>query len=643
MAFNTGNPVPSGDARDLSDNAENLDSAVNSTGATWTDRLGVVRKTVTSSINSIDVASTQGLIDIEADVAAVNASADAFEVLALQRLNELGVIYDSPIRDWSASLLVDDLRAHRYPATTGDIYIPTKALPFTTGATFDAADWVILQGVTPADIANNISIVKVHQTVAAFKADLTEYPDGKIIHLNDRDADFTKITGTGTGNNANIIASTGVNQSIQLSTASNKVYAKAWGCLKNQDFDNAPILAAMYDFLIAQPSPVNVFNGANDVRGELFADDGWYQLSTQFEVDKPANGIVMKANLYASATFPLSTPMLRFPHTTGPTNLPYHYLGFDLRLDGRKRAAGLEIFLSNRCWGDITATGCKGFAARIGDPTSPPAKGHEFVMRNFEAGFSEWSDPNRVADRSNADGYQLEIYDPDGHYFNTIIYDGDKGLYNNSTSNTFSVGHIWGLAQPDYGMSTLGDNPMSQMYFDDTAIRLRNGGKNVQMDGCQWYNSGAETLTNFVIIESDVAGQKIEKFKISGSARNTNGAHTVQFFGLDTTNGAFNKAVTKDLDFNISTTGMIEGYKHEIESGVTNALAEKVVDINTKTDLALNLVDEVNLISGIPVQQNTYTFIKWHIVDRVANNEFSLAADIAWTGEFKYRATVNRQ
>jgi hypothetical protein len=63
------------------------------------------------------------------------------------RLNKLGVLFDDPIKDWSASLLVDDLRAHRYPATTGDIYIPVKPLPFTTGGSFNTDDWVILQGV----------------------------------------------------------------------------------------------------------------------------------------------------------------------------------------------------------------------------------------------------------------------------------------------------------------------------------------------------------------------------------------------------------------------------------------------------------------------------------------------------------------
>lgn len=42
--FRTGNPVPSTAVRDLYDNAENFDTAVNSAALTWEDRLGKIRK-----------------------------------------------------------------------------------------------------------------------------------------------------------------------------------------------------------------------------------------------------------------------------------------------------------------------------------------------------------------------------------------------------------------------------------------------------------------------------------------------------------------------------------------------------------------------------------------------------------------------
>lgn len=44
--YNTGSPIGSTDARDLYDNAQNLDTAVNTPELTWTDRLGVVRRSM---------------------------------------------------------------------------------------------------------------------------------------------------------------------------------------------------------------------------------------------------------------------------------------------------------------------------------------------------------------------------------------------------------------------------------------------------------------------------------------------------------------------------------------------------------------------------------------------------------------------
>ena len=46
MTYNTGNPIGSTDARDRSDNSENLDLAVDSLSQTFVDRLGVTRDTL---------------------------------------------------------------------------------------------------------------------------------------------------------------------------------------------------------------------------------------------------------------------------------------------------------------------------------------------------------------------------------------------------------------------------------------------------------------------------------------------------------------------------------------------------------------------------------------------------------------------
>ena len=85
------------------------------------------------------------------------------------------------------------------------------------------------------DLINDLSQAYIFDTVALFKASLIVFPDGKTIHLNDRGADFIKITGTGTGNNDNIISSAAVNQSISLIMKDGVYPAISFGAL----FDNS--------------------------------------------------------------------------------------------------------------------------------------------------------------------------------------------------------------------------------------------------------------------------------------------------------------------------------------------------------------------------------------------------------------------
>lgn len=65
--YNTGNPLGSASPKDLYDNAENLDLAVNAIARQWIDRLGVARKTVEGAILSMSAASYQTLAALQAD------------------------------------------------------------------------------------------------------------------------------------------------------------------------------------------------------------------------------------------------------------------------------------------------------------------------------------------------------------------------------------------------------------------------------------------------------------------------------------------------------------------------------------------------------------------------------------------------
>ncbi|HHZ97004.1 MAG TPA: hypothetical protein EYN67_15955, partial [Flavobacteriales bacterium] len=100
------------------------------------------------------------------------------------------------------------------------------------------------------DLINDLSQAYEFPTVAAFKASLIEFPDGKTIRLLDRDAKFNVISGTGTANTFNIIASTSVSQSIELINES-PVNVKQWGATGDGITDDRLVIFAAMDFVSA--------------------------------------------------------------------------------------------------------------------------------------------------------------------------------------------------------------------------------------------------------------------------------------------------------------------------------------------------------------------------------------------------------
>ncbi len=83
-------------------------------------------------------------------------------------------------------------------------------------------------------LINDLSQAYEFPTVAAYKAFVTAFPVGKVIHLLDRGAEFTVIAGTGTANTFNIIASDQVSQSIDLDV-DDEIKASAWGAIESGD------------------------------------------------------------------------------------------------------------------------------------------------------------------------------------------------------------------------------------------------------------------------------------------------------------------------------------------------------------------------------------------------------------------------
>ena len=137
--YNTGNPIGSTDPRDLYDNSENFDNAVNDrTATTWTDRLGVARKTVFGAFQEITYKTPE-----------------AYAV--------------------GLSFLTTD--ANKTVEEAGVIYAPlNSALPFTTSGTFSGDDD---DRFYPVQDKNNVIRVTSISAIEAYSA-----PVGYVFSLN---------------------------------------------------------------------------------------------------------------------------------------------------------------------------------------------------------------------------------------------------------------------------------------------------------------------------------------------------------------------------------------------------------------------------------------------------------------------------
>lgn len=137
----TTNPVPSTDPTDLLFNAGKLDEVVNGAGSTYTDRLGVTRRT----IGGIDAEAETRMDAIDA---AAIAQRDNIQDAADLVLAAAG--YAPPVVYAAGISMTLQTQTVSY---NGDTYAPKQSeLPFTTSGTFETAKFRLIQGVASADL-----------------------------------------------------------------------------------------------------------------------------------------------------------------------------------------------------------------------------------------------------------------------------------------------------------------------------------------------------------------------------------------------------------------------------------------------------------------------------------------------------------
>ena len=116
------------------------------------------------------------------------------------RLAKLGPEVQNPIPDWTASTLItNQVLIYRYPPTTGELYLPKTAVPFTTDATFNPANWILYQSTPETDIVKTFSTSQLMSADSSF----TTADIGKFVQF----AEHTAGRGYEGGNTCEIIES----------------------------------------------------------------------------------------------------------------------------------------------------------------------------------------------------------------------------------------------------------------------------------------------------------------------------------------------------------------------------------------------------------------------------------------------------
>jgi hypothetical protein len=129
--------------------------------------------------------------------------------------------------------------------------IQSNCVAAQNAASVSAAAALVSQNAAAAsaatlDLINDLSQAYIFDTVAAYQASTTAFPIGKTIHLNDRGADFTIISGqSGTGSVT--IPNALISQSITLIVTTPLKISAVGAAPDNGVTDNSPAIQEAYD------------------------------------------------------------------------------------------------------------------------------------------------------------------------------------------------------------------------------------------------------------------------------------------------------------------------------------------------------------------------------------------------------------
>lgn len=182
MAFNTGNPIGSNDPRDLSDNAENMDRAINSNDPTFRDRLGRQRLTFAGMAE----AAGDPALAIDAANRALGYANDAQHIANNVEMNAANIARDAAAE--AVASVVDEIEGQVDVATGAADRAETAAAAAAQAGNIYPATSAGLAGTADGDYftvpsAESAESLILYRNVSGSAVEQKRYPSGAMDSL----------------------------------------------------------------------------------------------------------------------------------------------------------------------------------------------------------------------------------------------------------------------------------------------------------------------------------------------------------------------------------------------------------------------------------------------------------------------------
>ena len=453
----------------------------------------------------------------------------------------------------------------------------------------------VADDIQPILGTDDLSQTYIFPTVAEYKLFANLFPVGKTIHLNDRDADFTVIAGTGAATGNQIIASSQVSQSIVVIDKKGLIVTTQWGMSEsNTATQNSAVMQEAIDHgnslwssnlgvgeggvWVHTPSGSYDTEGWEDKQGVNRSGDG--SLKTVFEVvGSNLTAMYNQSSISQSSANQVSYFKMRGMSVVPKepqTNLPTGVIIWDMT--GYSRTTVEDVFIG-WCGGvtGIQMTGAK--TAGTGGPANWYNNFYDIYVERpsaWPAGGIGWLLGDKAADKEQITTWGI-------YGGRTSGSSGGTGLNIQSCNSINFFNHVVEGTSVDIGSASgprLARNVnFYPAYFEGTGVDLiihptaeGTGFHGGYITGYNFTDDGVQTMlliaTDYKMYSGNAGTQKWEVEINKGSTRRP------RFVGANPSIGLVDEGGTEAVIHNGAASSLNDSYVQFLEGDFASLLLE---------------------------------------------------------------------